>query len=87
METQQQNDLLTDFRTHEAVCEERWKTIFNEVRNAAEDSRIRYKEMQQSIDKLHKLVWTVGGALILFLAGLVASGNILRFLKKVICGK
>jgi len=77
LETQQQNDLLTDFRTHEAVCEERWKTIFNEVRNASEDSRIRYKEMQQSIDKLHKLVWTVGGALILFLAGLLASGNIL----------
>jgi len=77
LETQQQNDLLTDFRTHEAVCEERWKTIFNEVRNASEDSRIRYKEMQQSIDKLHKLVWTVGGALILFLAGLLASGNVL----------
>lgn len=77
MEPQHQNDLLTDFRTHEAVCEERWKTIFNEVRNAAEDSRIRYKEMQQSIDKLHKLVWTVGGALILFLAGLLASGNVL----------
>ena len=77
MDNQQQNDLLTDFRTHEAVCEERWKTIFNEVRNASEDSRIRYKEMQQSIDKLHKLVWTVGGALILFLAGLLASGNIL----------
>lgn len=77
MEPQHQNDLLTDFRTHEAVCEERWKTIFNEVRNASEDSRIRYKEMQQSIDKLHKLVWTVGGALILFLAGLLASGNVL----------
>ena len=77
METPQQNDLLTDFRTHEAVCEERWKTIFNEVKKASEDSRIRYKEMQQSIDKLHKLVWTVGGALILFLAGLLASGNIL----------
>ena len=77
METQQQNDFLTDFRTHEAVCEERWKTIFNEVKKASEDSRIRYKEMQQSIDKLHKLVWTVGGALILFLAGLLASGNIL----------
>jgi len=77
LEPQHQNDLLTDFRTHEAVCEERWKTIFNEVRNAAEDSRIRYKEMQQSIDKLHKLVWTVGGALILFLAGLLASGNVL----------
>ena len=77
MDNQQQNDLLSDFRTHEAVCEERWKTIFNEVRNASEDSRIRYKEMQQSIDKLHKLVWTVGGALILFLAGLLASGNVL----------
>jgi len=77
LEPQHQNDLLTDFRTHEAVCEERWKTIFNEVRNASEDSRIRYKEMQQSIDKLHKLVWTVGGALILFLAGLLASGNVI----------
>ena len=77
MDNQQQNDLLSDFRTHEAVCEERWKTIFNEVRNASEDSRIRYKEMQQSLDKLHKLVWTVGGALILFLAGLLASGNVL----------
>jgi hypothetical protein len=77
LDNQQQNDLLTDFRTHEAVCEERWKTIFNEVKNASEDSRIRYKEMQQSIDKLHKLVWTVGGALILFLAGLLASGNVL----------
>jgi len=77
LDNQQQNDLLTDFRTHEAVCEERWKTIFNEVKRASEDSRIRYKEMQQSIDKLHKLVWTVGGALILFLAGLLASGNIL----------
>ena len=77
MEHQQQNDLLTDFRTHEAVCEERWKTIFNEVRNASEDSRIRNKEMQESINRLHRLVWTVGGALILFLAGLVASGNIL----------
>ena len=77
MDNQQQNDLLTDFRTHEAVCEERWKTIFNEVKRASEDSRIRYKEMQQSIDKLHKLVWTVGGALILFLAGLLATGNIL----------
>jgi hypothetical protein len=77
LDNQQQNDLLSDFRTHEAVCEERWKTIFNEVRNASEDSRIRYKEMQQSLDKLHKLVWTVGGALILFLAGLLASGNVL----------
>ena len=77
MEPQHQNDLLTDFRTHEAVCEERWKTIFNEVRKASEDSRIRYKEMQPSNDKLHKLVWTVGGALILFLAGLLASGNVL----------
>tara|TARA_R110000822_G_scaffold47412_2_gene125748 strand:+ start:1713 stop:1946 length:234 start_codon:yes stop_codon:yes gene_type:complete len=77
LEHQQQNDLLTDFRTHEAVCEERWKTIFNEVKKASEDSRVRNKETKQSIDKLHKLVWTVGGALILFLAGLLASGNIL----------
>lgn len=74
---QQQSDLITDFRTHEAVCEERWKTIFNEVKKASEDSRIRNKEMHESINRLNRLVWIVGGAMILFLAGLVAKGNVL----------
>ena len=70
-------ELVTDFRTHEAVCEERWKTIFNEVRDASQHSKERNKELKEALDKLHRLVWSVGGALILFLAGLVASGNIL----------
>lgn len=70
-------ELVTDFRTHEAVCEERWKTIFNEVRDAASDSKDRNQELTESLNKLHRLVWSVGGALILFLAGIVVSGNIL----------
>lgn len=70
-------ELVTDFRTHEAVCEERWKTIFNEVRDAAIDSKDRNRDMKESLNKLHRLVWSVGGALILFLAGIVVSGNIL----------
>ena len=70
-------ELVTDFRTHEAVCEERWKTIFNEVRDAACDSKDRNQELTESLNKLHRLVWSVGGALILFLAGIVVSGNIL----------
>lgn len=70
-------ELVTDFRTHEAVCEERWKTIFNEVRDAASDSKDRNQDMKESLNKLHRLVWSVGGALILFLSGIVVSGNVL----------
>ena len=70
-------ELVTDFRTHEAVCEERWKTIFNEVRDAASDSKDRNHDMKESLNKLHRLVWSVGGALILFLSGIVVSGNVL----------
>lgn len=71
------HELVTDFRTHEAVCEERWKTIFNEVKDASSESKYRNSEMTKSIDKLHKLVLSVGGALILFLAGIIVSGTIL----------
>ena len=34
--------LRSDFLRHEAICEERWKTVFNEIRDAKEqgDARI-----------------------------------------------
>ena len=73
----QLNELRAEFEKHEAVCEERWKTVFNEIRSAKEDSKGRADEIKDSVQSLHRLVWAGGGAVILFLAGMLASGNIL----------
>lgn len=82
MERRRQSDyelqeLKTEFEKHEAVCEERWKTIFNEVRDGKEESKRRYDLISSSINSIHKLLLTVAGALILFLAGVLATGNVL----------
>lgn len=59
--------LREDFYRHEAVVEERWKTIFNELRHFQDDTKSLIKESKIRIDSLYKLVLTVSGSAIVFL--------------------
>lgn len=61
--------LREDFYRHEAVVEERWKTIFNELREFQTNTRDVIKESKMRIDALYKLVLVVSGSAILFLVG------------------
>ena len=61
--------LREDFYRHEAVVEERWKTIFNELREFQTNTRDVIKESKMRIDSLYKLVLVVSGSAILFLVG------------------
>lgn len=61
--------LREDFYRHEAVVEERWKTIFNELRHFQDDTKSLIKESKIRIDSLYRLVLTVSGSAILFLVG------------------
>jgi hypothetical protein len=55
-------ELETAFKTHEAQCEERWKTIFERVdANSAHLLRIENRML------------AIGGTIIVFLLGIVAS--------------
>lgn len=63
------NELLLDFRLHEKVCEERWKTVYNEIRSAKDNSEKDRTEIKASILSIQRLIWTGGGALIILLAG------------------
>ena len=69
-------DLRTAFDVHEAVCEERWKTIFNELRDGKAEAEARWEDCKSSLASLHRLVWAGGGALILFLGGMIMRGEI-----------
>lgn len=64
---EEHRSLKEDFYRHEAVVEERWKTIFNELREFQRDTRETVKESKYRIESLFKLVLTVSGAAILFL--------------------
>lgn len=74
---EQLNDLRAEFEKHEAVCEERWKTVFNEIRTAKAESKDRSNDLKASVESLHRLVWAGGGAVILFLSGIIAAGKFL----------
>lgn len=47
---------------HEGVCEERWKTVFNKL-----------EEFDKNLETAMSRQLQMGGALILFLAGLVVT--------------
>lgn len=54
--------VVEQFLRHEVQCEERWKTTFN-----------RLDDIDQKLDRMEQRQVKVGGAVIVFLAGLVAT--------------
>tara|TARA_R110000787_G_scaffold77693_1_gene170664 strand:- start:5467 stop:5670 length:204 start_codon:yes stop_codon:yes gene_type:complete len=55
-------ELTTKFATHEAQCEERWKTIF-----------LRLEVMEQKMDRLQSMLMTATGTVIIFLGGIILT--------------
>jgi hypothetical protein len=54
--------LELEMATHEAQCEERWKTTFN-----------RLEAIDETLERIESRVMAGGAAIILFMAGLLAS--------------
>lgn len=63
--------LRSDFLRHEAVCEERWKTVFNEIRDAKEQGNNRWTEVRASFESAQRMLFAGSGALILFLLAVI----------------
>jgi len=51
-----------EMASHEAQCEERWKTTFN-----------RLQDIDESLQRIESRVMAGGGAIILFMLGLLAT--------------
>ena len=56
------NQLNTRFLTHEAQCEERWKTIF-----------ARLEVLEEKMDRLQTMLLVATGTVILFLGGIILT--------------
>ena len=79
MDNPEKNDLqrlMIQFETHVAICEERWNMTFRELQAQKEHEHTTFTEVKQSIDRLNKLVWSVGGSVIFILASALLAGII-----------
>ena len=56
------DQVVEQFLRHEVQCEERWKTTFN-----------RLDDIDEKLDRMEQRKVKFGGAVIVFLAGLVAT--------------
>jgi len=56
------NQLNTRFPTHEAQCEERWKTIF-----------ARLEILEKKMDRLHTMSLAATGTVVMFLGGIILT--------------
>ena len=57
--------------THEAICAERWKTVFNQLEGIEERSSKRFDEVGDSITRLETILISAAAS------GLLAAGGIL----------
>lgn len=77
MDAQDRNDLnklMVDFQTHVALCEERMSQIYRDAIRDRDAEKENIKGIKESIDRLNKLVWSVGGSTIFVLATALLAG-------------
>ena len=59
--------------THEAICAERWKTIFNQLEGIEKRSSRRFDDVGDSITRLETILISAAGAGLLTAGGLIMS--------------
>ena len=57
------HELETELKSHEAMCEERWKSIF---------SRVDTQGLQ--LERIESRMTIMGGTIIMFLLGIISTG-------------
>lgn len=65
------NDVAAELAQHEAVCAERWKTIFTRIEKIDADSGIRFDRQDRSITRLETIL--IGASS----TGIAAAGGII----------
>tara|TARA_Y100001937_G_scaffold16198_2_gene22432 strand:- start:3851 stop:4081 length:231 start_codon:yes stop_codon:yes gene_type:complete len=64
-------DIETRLSTHEAICAERWKTVFNQLEGIEKRSAKRFDNVEDSISRLEMILFSAAGGGIIGLATVV----------------
>jgi len=63
------DDLAAELAKHEAVCEERWKTVFNQLKRIEAGSATRFDNVESTITRIETILIGAAGTIIVGGAG------------------
>jgi len=58
---------------HEAICAERWKTVFNNLQTMEKGAEKRFNGIDEQTSKIETIILSSAGFLIVTLAGIVGT--------------
>jgi hypothetical protein len=65
--------VAAELAKHEAICAERWKTVFNNLESMERGAEKRFNGIDDQTSKIETIILSSAGFLIVTLAGIVVS--------------
>ena len=66
-------EVAANLEKHEAICAERWKTIFNKIETMEKGASDRFNGIEEQVSRVENILLGSAGFLIVTLAGIVIS--------------
>ena len=67
------NQVANALDKHEAVCAERWKTIFNKIADIEEESDTRFNRIDEKTTRIESILIGFTGFMLVTLSGVVVT--------------
>ena len=65
------DELAAELQKHEAICAERWKTVFNQLQAIEERSAKRFDGVDESITRIETILIGAAGTAIVTMGGII----------------
>ncbi len=66
-------ELAAELEKHEAICAERWKTVFNQLQGIEERSAQRFDSVESTITRIETILIGAAGTIIVGGAGIIMA--------------
>jgi len=70
---QEIEQVAAELAKHEAICAERWKTVFNNLQNMEKGADNRFNGIDDQVSRIETILLGCAGFLLMSLIGIVAS--------------
>jgi hypothetical protein len=70
---QEIEQVAAELAKHEAICAERWKTVFNNLENMEKGADNRFNGIDDQVSRIETILLGCAGFLLMSLIGIVAS--------------
>ena len=66
-------ELAAELEKHEAICAERWKTVFNQLQGIEQRSAARFDSVESTITRIETILIGAAGTIIVGAAGVIIT--------------